>query len=146
MKLQQVRIEDETRLGYEFRLETSGRNSFCYTLIAKFLGDYRDGSAGKPDLRFIVGMTKMAVAIWYPAALVLDLSELRYEWGDDMNELLSPTFGGERAAVVVGPKCARAIATLATLLWGVSTQKAATEADFIFESVEEAWEAVRHRD
>ena len=143
MTLQQVRIEDETRLGHEFRLETSGRNSFCYTLIAKFMGEYRDGSAGKPDLLFMVGMTRMAVAIWHPAALVLDLSELRYDWGDDLSELISPAFAGKASAVVVGPKCARAIATL---LWGVSTQKAATEAGFIFESVEEAWEAVRHRD
>ena len=143
MKLQQVRIEDETRLRYELRLETSGRNSFCYTLIAKFIGDYRDGSAGKPDLQFMAGLARMAVAIWHPAAVVLDLSELRYEWGDDMDELLSPTFAGKKAAVVVGPKCARAIATL---LWGISTQKAAAEADFIFETVEQAWEAVRHRD
>ena len=143
MRLQQVRIEDETCLGHDFRLETSGGNSFCYTLIAKFTGDYRYGSGGKPDLRFMGGMTRMAVAIWHPAAVVLDLSDLRYEWGDDMSELLSPTFAGKKAAVVVSPKCARAIATL---LWGGNTQRAATEAEFIFESVEQAWEAVRRRD
>jgi hypothetical protein len=142
MKLQQVRLEDETSLRCELQLETTGRNPFCYTLIVKFAGDYRDGSAGKPDLRFMVGTTKMAAAIWQPAALVLDLSELRYEWGDDLIELVSPTVAGKKMAVVVGPKCARAIATL---LWGTETQREATEADFIFANVEAAWQAVRHR-
>jgi hypothetical protein len=142
MNLRPVRIGDETSLRCEFQLETSGRNSFCYTLIARFSGEYRIGSGGKPDARFIAGMTRMAVAIWHPAALVLDLSELRYEWGDDMRDLLPPSEGHMKSAVVVGPGCARAIATL---LWGVDTQKAATEADFIFDNVEAAWESVRHR-
>jgi hypothetical protein len=48
MKLLPVRLDDETPLRYEFQLEMSGRNSFCYTLIAKFIGEYRDGSAGPP--------------------------------------------------------------------------------------------------
>lgn len=142
MKLQPVRLEDETNIRSEFQLEATGRNPFCFTLIAKFTGDYRDGSAGKPDLRFMVGMTKTAVAIWQPAALVVDLSELRYEWGDDLADLVSPTVAGKKTAVVVGPKCARAIATL---LWGTETQREATEADFIFANVEAAWQAVRHR-
>lgn len=143
MKLQPVRIDEATKLRCEFQLETMGRNSFLYTLIAKFIGEYRDGSGGKPDARFIAGMTEMAVAIWRPAAVVLDLSELRYDWGDDMVNLLPPSVGGKKAAVVVGPKCARAIATL---LWGVNTTKEATEVEFIFDNVVAAWEAVRHRD
>lgn len=143
MKLKPVRIEEATKLRCEFQLETTGGNPFSTTLIAKFIGDYHDGSGGKPDARFISGMTQMATAIWHPAAVVLDLSELRYEWGDDMANLLSPWVGSKKAAVVVGPKCARAIATL---LWGVNTTKEATEMEFIFDSVEEAWEAVRDRD
>jgi hypothetical protein len=142
MNLRPVRIEEETRLRCEFQLETTGRNSFQYTLIARFSGDYRDGSAGKPDARFIAGMTRMGVAIWHPAALILDLSELRYEWGDDLGEILPPGGKHLRSAVVIGPGCARAIATL---LWGVNTQKAATEAEFIFDNLEAAWEAVRYQ-
>jgi hypothetical protein len=141
MKLRPVRIEDETRLRHEFQLETTGRNPFCHTLIAKFIGEYRTGAAGAPDAAFIVGMARMAVEIWRPAAVVLDLSDLRYEWGDEMGWLLPPSLG-RKSAVVVGPGCTRAIATL---LWGVDTQRAATEAGFIFNSVEAAWESVRHR-
>jgi hypothetical protein len=141
MKLQPVRIEDETRLRYEFQLETTGRHSFCYTLIAKFSGEYRPGSAGSPDASFIVGITELAVGIWHPAGLILDLSELRYEWGDEMEWLLPPSVGC-KAAVVVGPGCAPAIATL---LWGLKTEKSATDAEFIFDSVQAAWESVRYR-
>ena len=90
----------------------------------------------------MLGMASMAVQIWRPAAIVLDLSKLRYEWGDEMGWLLPPSVGCGKAAVVVGPGCARAIATL---MWGVNTQKGATEAEFIFDSVDAAWESVRHR-
>jgi hypothetical protein len=141
MNLQPVRIEEETGLRPEFQLETTGRNPFCYTLMAKFIGKYRPGSAGSPDAHFILEMTKMAVGIWQPAALVLDLSDLQYEWGDEMDWLLPPRVG-RKAAVVVGPGCAPAIATL---LWGLTTSKPATDAEFIFDTVQAAWEAVRHR-
>lgn len=142
MKLRPVRIEDETPLRHEFQLETTGGNQFRYTLIARFIGEYRDGSAGAPDAAFIIGMVKMAVQIWRPAALVLDLSELRYDWGDEMDWLLPPSVGCRKTAVVVGPGCARAIATL---MWGVNTHKSATEAEFIFDNVEAAWESVGYR-
>lgn len=142
MKLQPVRIEDETKLRCEFQLETTGGNPFRTTLIAKFIGEYQDGSSGKPDSRFMAGMVEMAVAIWHPAAVVLDLSELQYEWGDDMANLLPPNAGGKKSAVVVGPKCVRAIATL---MWGVNTMREATEAEFIFDDVKAAWEYVRDR-
>src|SRR5690348_9516372 len=122
MKLKPVRIEEYTKLCYEFQLEATGRNPVCCTLIAKFIGDYRDGSSGHPDAVFMVGMLRMAVDLWRPAGVVLDLSELRYDWGDEMYWLLPPEVNGKKAAVVVGPKCARAIGTL---LWGVNTTKEA---------------------
>lgn len=142
MNLRPIRVEDETSLQYEFQLETTGPNRFCYTLIAKFIGEYRDGSAGRPDVDFILGMTKLAVGIWQPAALVLDLSELKYDWGDEMSWLLPPDVTC-KAAVVVGPRCSRAIATV---MWGLDTQKPVTDADFVFETIAEAWDAVRYRD
>ena len=64
MNLQPVRIEDRTSLRCELQLETTGPHRFCYTLIAKFIGEYRDGFGGKPDARFIEGMARMAVDIW----------------------------------------------------------------------------------
>ncbi len=101
------------------------------------------GSAGAWDAHFIQGITRTAIECWRPAAVVLDLSELVYEWADEMDLLLD--VGSDchvKSAVVVGPRCAPAIATL---LWGVETSCVATEADFIFVDVEEAWDWVRQR-
>jgi hypothetical protein len=143
MKFHPVRIEDASNLRHEFKLETTDESYFRSILIARFIGDYRGGSSGRPDAVYMTGMLRMAVELWGPAGLVLDLSGVRYDWGDEMYWLLPPDVGGKKAAVVVGPKCARAIATL---LWGVNTTKEATEAEFIFDNVVAAWEAVRHRD
>jgi hypothetical protein len=141
MKLERVAFDDDNRIDYEFLLETTGASRFWYTLIAKFRGQYRDGSAGAPDAAFIEGLTRTALEVWSPAALVLDLSELRYDWGDEMASLLDiGDDGGLKTAVVVGPGCARAIATL---MWGVDTTREATEAEGIFATVEEAWTHVR---
>lgn len=142
MKLRPIQIDEITQLRHEFRLETTARSPFRHTLIARFIGEYRDGSSGHPDAVFIAGMLRMAVELWRPAGVVLDLSDLRYQWGDEMHWLLPPDVHGRKIAVVVGPKCARAIATL---LWGINTTKEATEADFIFDNVVAAWEAVRDR-
>ena len=38
-----------------------------------------------------------------------------------------------------------AYSMVATLLWGLKTQKPATDAEFIFDSVQAAWESVRYR-
>ncbi len=133
---------DEIAIRYEFQLETTGPNQFWYTLIAKFAGHYREGSAGRPDACFVLGMARTAVEVWHAAALVLDLSELQYQWGDEMEHLLPPDVGVP-AAVVVGPGCARSIATL---LWDdVNTAHEATEAEFVFANLQDGWENVRKR-
>jgi len=142
MKLVPVRVEEASGLRCEFQLETSGGNPYRYTLIAKFIGEYREGAAGSPDAQFMIGMTNLAVGLWQPTGLVLDLSDLRYNWGDEMGLLLPPSVTC-KCAIVIGPPCARAIATL---LWGIDTQESATDAEFIFESVQAAWEFVKHRD
>lgn len=142
MNLRLVRLDDATAVRCEFQLETTGKNRFCYTLIARFVGEYRSGCAGRPDAAFIVGMATTAVELWHPAALVLDLSQLRYEWGDEMASVLTPDVPC-KVAIVVGPGCGPAIATL---MWGLNTNRNATEADGIFDCLEAAWEAVRHRE
>jgi uncharacterized protein with HEPN domain len=141
MNLQPIRFEDEAHIRHEFALETTGKNRSFYTLIAKFIGAYGYGSGGHADACYMLGVTKTAVDIWGPAALILDLSELRYEWGDEMDWLLPPAVHIP-AAVVVGPHSATAIATL---MWGVDTTRHATEAEFVFDNLEAAWRYVREQ-
>src|SRR6516162_11610165 len=109
MKLARVSFDDENHIDHEFFLETTGKNRFFYTLIAKFRGRYRDGSAGAPDAAFIQGLTQTALEVWRPAAVVLDLPVPQYDWGDEMDCLLDVgAIRGVKSAVVVGPGCTRA--------------------------------------
>lgn len=140
MNLKRVSF-DEIPIRCEFHLETSGIGAgrYWYALIAKFAGHYREGSVGNPDAGFILGMARTAVEVWHAKALVLDFSELQYQWGDEMEWLLPPDVPVP-TAVVVGPGCGPAIATL---LWeDVKTSHKASEKDFIFDSVEDAWKYV----
>jgi hypothetical protein len=141
MNLKNINFDEFSHLRYEFFLETTGKNPFQYTLIVKWIGVYRVGSLGNPDAYYMQGITKTALGIWHPAALILDLSEFEYEWGD----LLEAVFDvGEEeqktTAIVVGFHCKPAISTL---IWGVNSDRLATEQENIFDSVEEAWAYVR---
>lgn len=80
----------------------------------KVYGEYKLGSAGNSDARHICGMMAYAQERFTKSFWILDLSELSYEWGDEMDMVLD--FGGingiESMAVVYGPKCIAAVATL----------------------------------
>ena len=139
MNLQPAKFEDESSIRYNLQLETSGGGRFWYTLVVKFVGSYANGSSGRADASYMLGVCEMAVSIRKPAAVVIDLSELRYEWGDEMAWLVPPSVHVP-AAVVVGPSCAAAIATL---LFGPKTTRQATDAECVFDSVATAWRYVR---
>ena len=140
MNLQPVRFEDESSIQYQLYLDTTGKNRFWCTLIAKFTGAYADGGSGRADAAYILGVVSTAMEIWNSASLVLDLSGLKYEWGDEMRWLLPPNVHGRPAAVVVGPGCTPAVATL---LFGLNTSRSATEAECVFADLDEAIAYVR---
>jgi len=143
MKLKRITFEEETRLRYEFHIEMTGRNRFLYTLIAKFIGEYRPGSQGAPDAHFIRGITQTALEIWNPGALILDLRELSYVWGDEMDLVLDTgTNQGVPLAIVGSELCLPAIGTL---VHGINSKQPATDLDHIFENIEEAWQYIRKK-
>ena len=144
MELKPISFDTETNIIFKLELETTGKNRFWYTLIAKFSGTYRSGSAGAPDAHFIVGIAQTAVSMWHPGALVLDLRKLCYVWGDEMDGVLSShSYYGIPFAVVGSDECLPAIGTLFN---GVDSKIPATDTDYIFDNLEEAWEYVRKKD
>src|SRR5262245_57191729 len=58
-------------------------------LVVKFKGKYRYGSSGNPDATFMSAMAEAGIVAWGPAGLILDLSELAYEWGDQLEEVFA---------------------------------------------------------
>ncbi|MDP6705311.1 MAG: hypothetical protein QF893_03115 [Alphaproteobacteria bacterium] len=82
---------------------------FCNLLIAEFAGEYGHGARGNDDGVFMTAMLRAGFSAWAPWVLVLDLAELRYEWGDMMESALRagedyrPWDGGLATAVVASP-------------------------------------------
>lgn len=138
MQLRAVSFDEETDIRFEFLLETTGKNRFCFTLIAKFKGTYRPGSAGKPDAQFIHGMTLTALRMWRPATVILDLRELTYTWGTDMDLVLDVGAEEDISTLIVGSETC--LPAIGTLLFGPGDQRPATDQARIFDSLEEALE------
>jgi hypothetical protein len=80
----------------------------------KAFGKYKSGSAGSSDAYHIRGMMAYAQERFYQRYWVLDLSDLDYEWGDEMDLVLGlDEFEGvESIATVFGENCIEAVATL----------------------------------
>ncbi|MGC3957537.1 MAG: hypothetical protein QM813_06135 [Verrucomicrobiota bacterium] len=139
-ELQAVQLGQDNPIQYAFFL--SGR-----ILVARFSGLYRPGHSGKPDCLFIEGIAATAMDVWNCRGLVLDLSNLDYQWGDEMEWLLpirrTCTKVNFPSATVVGPKCRNAIATL--IFDDPKTTRLATEHECIFDDVGSALLYVRQQ-
>lgn len=75
----------------------------------KVFGEYKSGSIGSDDASHICGMMAYAQERFYHSHWVLDLSELHYKWGDEMDMVVD--FGRyegiDNVAIVYGPYCDR---------------------------------------
>jgi len=88
-------------------------------------------------------LNRSGLGVWSPAALILDLRELSYTWGDEMDHVLS--VGAEcnlPTAIVGSGLCLPAIGTL---IHGVNSTTPATDAEHIFDSIEEDWDYVHRK-
>lgn len=75
-------------IDLDFELELSGnRIHVVPMLIVSISGRYRDGSAGAPDAACISGRCRTAIDLWDARAVILDLTQLSYEWGDDFDNI-----------------------------------------------------------
>ena len=65
--------------------------------------------------------------------MILDLRELSYGWGDEMDLVLEPPT--KISAIVVSPKCEPAISTL---WYGIDTNKSVLEEAHFFDAIDPA--------
>lgn len=83
--------------------------------VFRVSGEYKDGSAGKTDAAHLSGMMAYAVArYWRHKHWILDLSDLKYEWGNDVIIFLEywDDFDSLSVATVFGSKCVKGVASL----------------------------------
>jgi hypothetical protein len=116
VRLEKIDIAPDNEIRYtlfQTELPLSKRDA----LIVKFSGQYGIGSAGNGDARYMTAMVIAALSFVSPFGLVFDFTELRYEWGDMMSEVLSAGNGhwvdkDIEFSIVVSKLCKEAITSL----------------------------------
>ncbi len=102
-----VRYSDLSPITVEHRLAVVDTRA---VLTTRFTGRYeRDGS----DSAFIRAHCVAGVVAWSPRVMVVDLHELHYVGGDQMERVFDlAVTTGVPTLYVVGPRCAAALETL----------------------------------
>ena len=83
MELHERRLEHLS--GLKCRIFTGmlqSQRSAKQAMVISFEGEYGIGSGGNNDARFMKPMTVAALQAWHVSALIFDLRQMRYEWGD----------------------------------------------------------------
>lgn len=117
VRLKPVNFEQLSPLRHSvFVSETDGHSSPDF-LVIQYEGTYRDGASGKGDALYLVATAEAAHKAWWAPCTILDLRELQYSWGDEMEWITS--IGWDRVmhvhsplAIVVSDKCRGALKSL----------------------------------
>lgn len=80
----QLKLEDLSNIQYEVHTGTSRVVDYLEIMILKFIGDYGYGSAGNSDATYMSAIGKAVLEAWEPGGLIIDLSDLSYEWGIEL--------------------------------------------------------------
>lgn len=110
-------------------------------LCIKFKGEYRPGSQGKSELGFMTGHFELGRAVWKPFKIIIDISEVIYEWGDDMEILLNIS-ESKSSVMIIGEKNRRA---LSTLIYGRETKKDIVDNKFYFDNFDKGIEKLMRK-
>ncbi len=117
VRLRPVTFEQFSAIRHSvFVSESTGRGSREF-LVVRYDGVYRDGGAGHDDALYVAAVAEAARKAWWAPCTILDMRELRYSWGDEMEWILS--IGWDRVmrlhaplAIVVSDKCRVALKSL----------------------------------
>lgn len=140
----QKKLEDLSKIQYEVHIGSSNEVNYLKIMILKFIGEYGFGSAGNSDAIYMRAVGEAVLEAWNPGGLIIDLSELSYEWGDRLEDVFYIGSYKYRdnpfpIALIVGDKSEEAVRTL---LVGIKSTKALNEIGWVFRDLSSAWEFV----
>ncbi|WP_240636807.1 hypothetical protein [Paenibacillus silvae] len=143
----QLKLEELSDLKYEVHMGDSQAVHYCSIMILKFLGEYGFGSAGNSDARYMCAIGEAVVEAWEPSGLILDLSELAYEWGDRMENVFDighAKYGDNPfpTALIVGERSEEAIRTL---ILGVYSDETIDDIDWVHRDLSSAWAYIEQK-
>jgi hypothetical protein len=109
MDLVERRFDELSRLRYRIFTCALGGKHNPTALVLRFAGTYGVGSAGNGDADFMRVITFASTSAWHCHAVVFDLRELVYEWGNP----IWGVFGrGVELSGVEGLPCALVVSDL----------------------------------
>ena len=117
MKLVPVSFDELSDIEYSIALAPHETYSTPEFVVVKFTGAYRDGAPGRPDALFLVATMEAVQKAWFTTSLIIDFSELKYDWGDEMDWIhdvgrFMPSPCSKPLAIIVGDHCRNALQTL----------------------------------
>jgi len=117
MKLTPVSLEALSDIHYSVALGPGHQSSLPEFLYVAFTGVYPIGSAGATDAKFLDSMMVAFQRAWHAESLIVDLSGLDYQWGDQMDFIFDvgyelPSRCHKPLAIIVGDGCRDALKTL----------------------------------
>src|SRR5476651_2533422 len=80
----QVSLGDLSKISYTYREVPAVDGMVSPALIVQCCGTYGVGSPGNGDASFMTAIASAALKAWWPNALIFDMRELDYMWGDRM--------------------------------------------------------------
>ena len=145
--LKELNPSDLSEIKVQYLQGSSRITNYFDILTIKYSGKYRIGSAGNGDAQYMYAKGEYGLNCFRPSAVILDLSEIEYEWGDMMdlvfdigsNQYVNAEFP---IALIIGEKCSEAIGTL---IHGIDSKELATTEEWIFDNFELAWTFVEEK-
>jgi hypothetical protein len=119
MELHQVKYSDLSSISHTIFVSEHEQFQSPEFLVIRYSGEYRIGSAGNPDAKYIFGTAAGAHAAWQANAVILDFTDLSYTWGDAIEMVLSIGLRPELktefpVVIIVGERCREALQSLLT--------------------------------
>ena len=78
------KLSDFSEIDYRIFTQEINERHRAIALIIQFSGFYRHGSQGTGDGELMRVVTRMALTAWEANAVVFDLRDLDYRWGDNI--------------------------------------------------------------
>ena len=118
MELQPISLETLSGIRYSASLAPHKEFEQPEFIHVAFRGEYQDGSMGKPDALYLTATIAALDTAWYSQAFIIDLTELKYDWGDEMDWVWGIGWQGwccaqRPLAIIVSDLCRDALKSLA---------------------------------
>lgn len=143
----QMKLADLSKVKYEVHIGNSNIRAYLKIMILKFIGSYGDGSSGNSDARYMSAIGKAALEAWGPSGVIIDLSELNYQWGDELDRVFD--IGSDQyvdapfpTALIVGKSSEEAVRTL---ILGINSTQEISEIGWVFKDLEDAWNYIENQ-